>query len=65
MDSRYIRCAVRITLSPPSDTHRGLFLHDFAAVSAAKLLRMVDLPAISWNHIVWCVQVDGRTRTDV
>ena len=42
-----------------------LFLHDFATLFVAKLLRMVDLPAISWNHIVWCVQVDGRTRTDV
>lgn len=65
MDSRYIRCAVCLTVSAACDTHRGLFLYDFAAVSAAKLLRMVDIPAVSWNHIVWCVKVDGRTRTDV
>ena len=65
MDCRYIRCAVCLTVSAACDTHRGLFLHDLATVSAAKLLRVVDLPAVSRNHIVWCVQVDGRTRTDV
>ena len=65
MDCRYIGRAVCLTVSAACDAHRGLFLHDFAAVSAAKLLCMVDIPAISWNHIVWCVQVDGRTRTDV
>ena len=54
-----------VVLYGACDTHRGLFLHDLATVSAAKLLRVVDLPAVSRNHIVWCVQVDGRTRTDV
>ena len=61
----HMGCAVCLTVSAACDAHRGLFLHDFAAVSAAKLLRMVDIPAVSRNHIVWCVQVDGRTRTDV
>ena len=65
MDCRYIGRAVCFTVSAACDAYRGLFLHDFATLFVAKLLRMVDLPAISWNHIVWCVQVDGRTRTDV